>query len=142
MDTDFDRFLIGIVIIIVGYLYHLLFRKNKNDKEDYYRFSKISGEDHFKKPVNNLKKDLNLKYDEAMLLYDANNFNEAIMKLTECISEKNYCEFYYYRGICNFAVKNYKESLDDWRMAIKLFPEYEYELRTNIKEAEKKLRNK
>ena len=140
-DYYINRFLIGIVIIVVGYMIHLLFRKNKSEsKEDYYRFSKISGEDQYKKPVNNLKRDLNLKYNEAILLYDANNFEESIVKLTECISESKFSEFYYYRGICNFAVKKYKESLDDWETAIKLFPEYEHELRSNINEAMKKLK--
>ncbi len=108
------------------------------DKDEYpLRLSKLSGGEHFKTPANNLEEDLNLKYEEAMLLYDANNFKEAIIKLTDCISESNFSEFYYYRGICYFALKKYDESIDDWETAIRLFPEYEYELRANINEAGK-----
>lgn len=137
--TDIDRLLIGMALFVIGFLIHLFFRKNKYaEKEEYpWRLSKISGEDHFKTPENNLDEDLNLKYQEAMLLYDANNFKEAIIKLTDCISENNFSEFYYYRGICYFALKKYDESIVDWETAISLFPDYEYELRANINEAEK-----
>lgn len=138
--TDIDRLIIGIAVFVAGYFVFLFFRKKETDDdegdEDYpYRLSQISGEDHFARPKNNLTEDLNKKYYDAMLKYKAGKFDEAIEELSGCILEFRYCEFYYYRGICNFALKKYQEAIDDWETAIIIFPEYEYELTANINEA-------
>lgn len=136
--TDIDRLIIGIAVFVAGYFVYLFFKKKKtgDEEEEYpYRLSKLSGEDHFAHPVNNLEDGLNLKYAEAMKQYEEGKFDEAIIKLTECILENRFSEFYYYRGISHFALKEYQESINDWETAIILFPEYEYELSANIFEA-------
>jgi len=139
--TDIDRLIIGIVVFIAGYFIYLFFKKKNTDEEDSYplRLSKLSGEEHFTHPENNLEDSLNFKYSEAMLLYDAKKFDEAITKLTDCILETRFSEFYYYRGISHFALKEYQLAINDWETAIILFPEYEYELTSNIIEAREKL---
>ena len=140
--TDIDRLIIGIVVFVAGYFVYLFFKKKDPDKEDEYplRLSKLSGDDHFAEPENNLEQSLNLKYSESMLLYDAGKFKEAAERLTECILENRYSEFYYYRGICNFSIKEYQSAINDWETAIILFPEYGYELYANIMEAREKMR--
>jgi tetratricopeptide (TPR) repeat protein len=140
--TDIDRLIIGIVVFVAGYFVYLLFKKKDtdDDEEEYpYRLSKLSGDDHFAHPVNNLEDSLNSKYADAMLLYNAGNFEQAIEKLTECILETRFSEFYYYRGICHFALKEHQSAINDWETAIILFPEYEYELSANIMEAREKI---
>jgi len=140
--TDIDRLIIGIVIFVAGYFVYLFFKKKDSDEgEEYpYRLSKIQGEDRNAHPENNLKESLNLKYSEAMLLYDAGKFKEAAERLTVCILENRYSEFYYYRGMCNFSIKDYQSAINDWETAIILFPEYGYELYANIMEAREKMR--
>jgi len=135
--TDIDRLVIGIVVFVAGYFVYLFFKKKDTDEdEEYpYRLSKLSGDDHFAHPENNLEESLNVKYAEAMLIYKAGNFKEAAEKLTECILENRFSEFYYYKGICNFSIKDYQNAINDWETAIILFPEYEYELTANILEA-------
>jgi tetratricopeptide (TPR) repeat protein len=141
--TDIDRLVIGILFFLISYFIYLLFRKNKSGDNDVYplRLSKLPEDEHFKSPANNLDGDISIKYEDAMLSYDAQNFAEAIAKLTDCISVTKFSEFYYYRGICHFALKEYQSSINDWQTAIKLFPEYEYELSSNIIEAKENLNN-
>ena len=140
--TDIDRLIIGIAVFVAGYFVYLFFKKKKTEDEDGeeeypYRLSKLSGDDHFAHPMNNLERSLNLKYAGAMMYYEEGKFEDAIKGLTECILENRFSELYYFRGICYFALKKYDESIDDWETAIRLFPEYEYELRANINEAGK-----
>ncbi|MCX6158312.1 MAG: tetratricopeptide repeat protein [Ignavibacteriae bacterium] len=141
--TDIDRIIIGIAVFVAGYFVYLFFKKRNTedededgDEEEYpFRLSKLSGKDHFARPVNNLEDSLNLKYAEAMTHYEEGKFEETIVKLTGCILENRFSEFYYYRGISHFALKKYQEAINDWETAIILFPEYEYELSANIIEA-------
>ena len=140
--TDIDRIIIGIALFVAGYFVYLFFKKKKkeDEEEEYpYRLSKLSGDDHFAHPVNNLEKSLNLKYAGAMMYYEEGNFEDAIGKLTECILENRFSEFYYYRGISHFALKEYQEAINDWETAIILFPDYEYELSANVMEAKGKV---
>jgi tetratricopeptide (TPR) repeat protein len=142
--TDIDRLIIGIALFVAGYFVFLFFKKKKTEDEEAdeeypYRLSKLSGDDHFAHPVNNLDKSLNLKYAGAMMYYEEGKFEDAIKGLTECILENRFSEFYYYRGICNFALQKYQEAINDWETAIILFPEYEYELTANILEAREKV---
>ena len=142
--TDIDRLIIGFVLFLAGYFVYLFLRKKDSDDdegdEDYpYRLSEISGEDHFARPPNNLDEGLNMKYSEALLKYKAEKYEEAAEELSNCILEFRYSAFYYYRGICHFALKRYQEAINDWETAIILFPEYEYELTANINEAREKM---
>jgi tetratricopeptide (TPR) repeat protein len=144
--TDIDRLIIGIALFVAGYFVYLFFRKRDNEdeagEEEYpLRLSKISGDDQFAHPVNNLDKSLNLKYAGAMMYYEEGKFVDAIKGLTECILENRYSEFYYYRGICHFALKEYQEAINDWETAMILFPDYEYELSANILEARERINN-
>ena len=144
--TDVDRLIIGIALFVAGYFVYLFFRKKKTEdeegEEEYpYRLSKLSGDDHFAHPLNDLEDSLNLKYAEAMIHYKEGKFEDAITKLTECILENRFSEFYNYRGISYFAMKEYQKAINDWETAIILFPEYEYELSANIMEAREKLKN-
>lgn len=143
--TDIDRLIIGIAVFVAGYFVYLFFRKKKteddeSDEEYPYRLAKLSGDNHIAHPVNNLDKSLNLKYEEAMMYYEEGKYEEAIKGLKECILENRFSEFYYYRGMCHFALKAYQEAINDWETAIILFPEYEYELSANIMEAGQKVR--
>lgn len=137
--TDIDRLIIIIIVLVVGYFFFLLFKRKKdseNETDIYpWRLSTLSGDEHFKKPAYNLEENLDLKYKDAMLSYENEKFAEAIEKLTECISDTKFSEFYYFRGICYFAIKEYQLSIADWETAIILFPDYEYELSSNIREA-------
>jgi tetratricopeptide (TPR) repeat protein len=142
--TDIDRLIMGIAVFVAGYFVYLFFKKRNTDEEDDedgdeeeypFRFTKLSGKDHFAHPVNNLEKSLNLKYAGAMMHYEEGKYEDAIEGLTNCILENRFSEFYYYRGISYFALKKYQEAINDWETAIILFPEYEYELSANIMEA-------
>lgn len=144
--TDIDRLIIGIALFVAGYFVFLFFKKKKTEDEDGeeeypYRLSQLSGDDHFAHPVNNLDKSLNLKYAGALMYYEEGKYEDAIKGLTECIFENRFSEFYYYRGMCHFALKEYQEAINDWETAIILFPEYEYELTANIMEARGKIVN-
>jgi tetratricopeptide (TPR) repeat protein len=114
--TDIDRIIIGIAVFVAGYFVYLFFRKKKteDEEEEYpYRLSKLSGDDRIARPVNNLEDSLNLKYEGAMMYYEEGKFEDAIKVLTECILENRFSEFYYYRGMCHFALQKYQEAIND-----------------------------
>jgi tetratricopeptide (TPR) repeat protein len=134
--TDIDRLIIGIAVFVAGYFVYLFFKKKKDEEEEESELlTKASDENKIVYPVNNLERSLNLKYAGAMIYYEEGKFEDAIKGLTECILENRFSEFYYYRGMCHFALQKYQEAINDWETAIILFPEYEYELTANIMEA-------
>jgi tetratricopeptide (TPR) repeat protein len=145
--TDIDRLIIGIAVFVAGYFVYLFFKKRNDEEEDEdvyeeeypTRLSKLSGDGSIARPVNNLERSLNLKYAEAMMYYEEGKFQEAIAILTDCILKNRFSEFYYYRGICHFALKEYQEAINDWETALIIFPEYE--LTANIMEAREKINN-
>ena len=78
--------------------------------------------------------------NKAISNFEYEKYYDSITDLDICIEiNPENTEALYYRGMNNFILKKYKESINDWNNALKFKSGREAEIKANIREAEKKL---
>lgn len=96
-----------------------------NTKEKNIIFKEFTSNEYLKKAISN---------------FEYEKYYDSITDLDICIEiNPENTEALYYRGMNNFILKKYKESINDWNNALKFKSGREAEIKANIREAEKKL---
>ena len=106
----------------IGYLYSE--QQNWKEAETYLKKSiALNPESEAKNLLAYVSQNLNLvDYNEAVSLYEKNNFEQALLKFNQVIKQDlNNAFAYYYRGLIYDEQKKYKTAVDDYNKFISIY---------------------